>query len=230
MTASKRFSGIFRRSNLGTGCYIIRDDDGCDLPDAETVIHAAVVAGGAATVSHSGMFQSTQRATALPGGFMYEMVGKYGFGGLPERAWVFGPTALRHILRLIDVAQPSRLLASEESIPDLRQLTDEWTAFAATDRLTRVSASLGALAAVAGRNLSNERLTPQAEPISLPTPWSTANPPPDDNKSGAGTYSQSMFDPRISDSFFWKAETTSVHDSAGSWILAADGSLTPATR
>lgn len=48
--------------------------------------------------------------------------------------------------------------------------------------------------------------------------------------AGAGGYAQSVFDPRISDSFFWQAETTSVHDSTGNWLLTPDGELKPASR
>lgn len=228
MSTPAGFSSIFRRSNLGIGCYIVRNDEACALPNAEAAIRHALIAGGAVTVRHSGMFQPIQRATALPGGYLYEMVSQYGFGGLPERAWIFGPTALRQVLRLIDVPQPTRRLAAEESIPDIAQLRDEWAAFAETDHLTRIGASLGALAAVSARTFAKGRLTPNTEPVLLPTPWSTANPPPDDRESGASTYAHSMFDPRICDSFFWKAETTSVHDSTGDWILAPDGTLTAA--
>jgi hypothetical protein len=142
MVVSMTVSEIFRRSTLGTGCYVIRDDEDCGIPDAATTIWDAVIAAGACSVGHSGMYEAIERATALPGGYIYEMVAKYGFGGLPERSWVLGARSLRHIMRLLDLSQPHRRLSGETSIPCLSELTDEWNEFAHRDRLSRVEASL----------------------------------------------------------------------------------------
>jgi hypothetical protein len=224
-TVSKPFSGILRRSSLGDGCYLVRNDEASVPPHADVEVYRAVVASGACAVRHSGMFQSTHEATALPGGYMYEMIGRHGFRALPERSWVFGPRAVRHILRLLDVPQPTRLLATEESAPEPAELADEWAAFAASDQLERIGASLGALASVTRRRLQDERLTSDTEPIKLPTPYSTDNPPSDETDSRSAGYASHMFDPRFSDAFFWRAETTYVYDSTGSWILSPDGTL-----
>lgn len=226
-TVPNPFSGIFRRSSLGDGCYLVRNDETSVPPHADMEVYRAVVDSGGCAVRHSGMFQSTHEAIALPGGYTYEMIGRYGFRALPERTWAFGPRAVRHILRLLDVPQPTRLLATEESAPDPAELADEWAAFAASDQLERIGASLGALASVTRRRMQDERLTPKTEPITLPTPYSTDSPPPAETDSHSTGYVSHMFDPRVSDAFFWKAETTSVHDSTGSWILSPDGTLKP---
>src|SRR5260370_33225276 len=91
------------------------------------------------------MYMPTTRAIALPGGCMFEMVGRYGFLGLPERTWVLGARPLRQIMRLLDLSQPRRRLSGETSILTVPELTEEWDAFTYRDRFTRIGECLGAL-------------------------------------------------------------------------------------
>jgi hypothetical protein len=207
-------SDIFRRSSLGTGWYVIREDEGCPLFYAPTAILDAVIAAGACSVGHSGMYEPTTRATALPQGCMYEKLSSYGFLGLQEGSWLFGATAIRHVLRLLDIGQPRRLLSGETSIPTVSQLTKEWHEFTHCDRLIRVGASLGAL-----RWMNYDRHG-HFEPITLPIQWSEADRPPG--------VEPRWIDPLIRDSFFWVAEQTYVSDSTGNYHLTPDGNLTPA--
>ncbi len=217
-----RLSEIFRRSTLGTGWYVIREDDDCPLPDAPTAILAAVIAAGACSVGHSGMYEPITRATALPGGCMYQMLSEYGFGGLPERSWLFGASAVRHVLHLLDIGQARRLLSGETSMPTVSQLAKEWDEVTHSDRLTRVGASLGALRWMNYPYLPGARASDRDghfEPITLPIQWSQADAPP-----GVNPY---LVDPLIRDGFFWTAEQTYVRDSTGSYRLTPDGNLTP---
>lgn len=219
---SIRLSEIFRRSTLGTGWYVIREDDDCPLPDAPTAILAALITAGACSVGHSGMYEPITRATALPQGCMYQMLSEYGFGGLPERSWLFGARAVRHALYLLDIGQPRRLLSGETSIPTVSQLAKEWDEFTDCDRLIRVGASLGALRWMNYRYLPGAQPSDrdsQFEPITLPIQRSQADPPP-----GVDPF---LVDPLIRDGFFWVAEQTFVRDSAGSYRLTPDGNLTP---
>ena len=109
-------SEIFQAFTLGTGCYIIRNDEDCGLPDAAATILDAVIAAGACSVVHSGMYDAIRsERRRCPGGCIYEMVGEYGFGGLPERSWVIGARPLRHIMRLLDLSQPRRRLSGTPS-------------------------------------------------------------------------------------------------------------------
>ena len=75
-------SEIVRRSTLGTGCYVIRDED------IAAMILDAVVRAGACAVAHNAVFDQIVRGTALPGGFIYEVVATYAFGVCPgDRGW-----------------------------------------------------------------------------------------------------------------------------------------------
>lgn len=209
-----KLSDIFRRSGLGTGWYVIREDEECPLPDGPTTILDAVITAGACSVRHSGMYQATTQATALPQGCIYEKISKYGFAGLPEGSWLFGARAARHVLRLLDIGQPQRLLSGETSIPTVSQLAKEWDEFAHRARLVRVGESLGAL-----RWMNYDR-EGRFEPVELPVQWSQADVPPG-VKPG-------FFDPLFRDSFFWVGESTFVSDATGSYHLTPDGGLTPA--
>lgn len=64
-------------------------------------------------------------------------------------------------------------------------------------------------------------------PIEFPVKWSIDNPPPGVSPSDAAFEPLHMFDPRIADAFFWRAEVTAVEDSTGMWILKPNGVLTP---
>ena len=138
-TESVPIAEIVRRSTLGTGCYVIRDED------IAARILDAVVQAGACAVGHDAMYDLVVRGTALPGGFIYEVVATYGFGGLPERSWVVGARPLRHIMRVLGWTQPRHRLSGEEAIPTLSELVDEWEEFASRDLNTRIQASLAAL-------------------------------------------------------------------------------------
>jgi len=138
-TESVPIAEIVRRSTLGTGCYVIRDED------IAARILDAVVRAGACAVGHDAMYDRIERGTALPGGFIYEVVLNYGFGGLPQRSWVVGARPLRHIMRLLGYAQPPHRLSGEATIPTLSEIADEWEAFARRDLVSRIQASLAAL-------------------------------------------------------------------------------------
>lgn len=141
-TESVPISEIVRRSTLGTGCYVIRDDD------VAARILDAVVRAGACAVGHSAMYDRIERGTALPGGFIYEVVATYAFGGLPQRSWVVGARPLRHIMRLLGPSQPRHRLSGEETIPTLSELVNEWEEFARRDLNTRIQVSLAAMASM----------------------------------------------------------------------------------
>lgn len=210
-----RLSEVFHRSDLGTGWYVIREDDNCLLPDMPTAVLSAVIAAGACAVGHSGLYEPVTRATALPGGCMYQMLVEYGFGGLPERSWLFGARAVRHVLRLLDLEQPRRRLSGEVDIPTIDELSREWEGFAQQDRLAKIGASLGALAWMDYDNLPGSRKSEphgHFEPITMPIP------------PGIGG---SSFDPRFRDDWFWRNELTTVRDSTGKYMLTPDGNLTP---
>jgi hypothetical protein len=138
-TESMPIAEIVRRSTLGTGCYVIRDED------IAARILDAVVRAGACAVGHDAMYDRIERGTALPGGFIYEVVLTYGFGGLPQRSWVVGARPLRHIMRLLGWTQPRHRLSGEETIPSLSELVGEWEEFAHLDLNTRIQASLAAM-------------------------------------------------------------------------------------
>jgi hypothetical protein len=220
-------SALFRRSNLGVGWYVIREDINCELPDPVTAVYAAVISAGACSVSHGGMFQSTRCATALPGGCIYEKISGYGFGGLPDRTWIHGARALRHVMRLLDFEQPRKRLSgeAEASIPPISELVTEWDDFAHQDRLTRIGKSLGILRGMLMRaDLGDPLAASNFEPIVLPAAWSVEEPPP--GVAPSDTVS-CMFDPRIKDSWFWVNEWTSVRYSTGNSRLTPDGELKP---
>lgn len=220
-----RMSEILRRSGLGTGWYIIREDHNCPLPYAPGEIFDAIIAAGACCVTHSGMYQRTASATALPGGCMYELGEAYGFGGMPARSWLFGARAVRHVLRLLDISQPGRLLSGEKSIPTMSPLDREWNDFTQQARLSRVGASLGALAWMRYAQLPGSRESEpdgMFEPLTLPVQWTEADAPPEVKRS--------WIDPRIRDGFFWTAESTTVIDSEGQYTLTPDGKLTPKSK
>nr|CRL68250.1 hypothetical protein CPGR_00800 [Mycolicibacterium malmesburyense] len=101
MTEPLTLGSVFKRSQLGPGCYIVRNDSDSALQDADKRIVSELILTGACAVSHWGMHQPVRRVTALPGGCFFEMVRRYAFMDLPERSWVLGPRPLRHILRLL---------------------------------------------------------------------------------------------------------------------------------
>lgn len=138
-TESVPISDIVRRSTLGTGRYVVRDYE-----TAQKILDV-VVRAGACAVGHDAMYDQIVRGTALPGGFIYEVVATYAFGGLPRRSWVVGARPLRHIMRLLGWTQPRHRLSGEETIPDLTELVEEWEEFARRDLNTRIQASLAAL-------------------------------------------------------------------------------------
>lgn len=215
-------SRIFRRSTLGPGTYLVRDDEKCIIPydAAETILDTAIE-HGACLVRHSGMFDKTEQATALPGGYLYEVVSKFSRRGLPERCWVIGTRAVRHVLRLLDFSGPLQPLPEEEHVPADAELVAEWDEFASRDRLARIGASLGALNAMTqsardcDRNLKNGYY----EPITLPIEPSTAKPQPRTRHN--------TFDPRTPDGPFWTMYTTIVADAYGTYELKSSGELEP---
>lgn len=222
MTSAVPVSRIFRRSTLGPGTYLVRNDEKCTIPydAAETILDAAIE-HGACLVRHSGMFDKTEQATALPGGYIYEIVSKYSRRGLPQRCWVIGTRAVRHIMRLLDFRAPLKPLPGELHVPTDAELVAEWADFANRDRLARIGASLGALdvmmqsARDRDRNLNNGYY----EPITLPIESSTAKPQP-------RTHSM-RFDPHTPDGPFWTMYTTTVADAFGTYDLKSSGELVP---
>lgn len=222
MTTAVPVSRIFRRSALGPGSYLIRNDAKCIIPyvAAETILDAAIEQG-ACLVHHSGMFDKTEQATALPGGYIYEIISKYSRRGLPERCWVIGTRAVRQVMRLLDFSAPAQPLPEEAHVPTDVELVAEWDEFANLDRLARIGASLGALDAMKqsgsgrDRNLKNGYY----EPISLPIEPSMA-------KAQSRT-NYNRFDPRTPDGPFWTMYTTTVADVLGTCELKSSGELEP---
>ena len=216
-----KVSDVLRRSGIGTGWYVIRDDG--DFPDVQWAIVDALIGSGACAVQHSGMFQSTTMAIAFPGGCLYQVISTYGFFGLQEGMWFFGPTAIRHVFRLLGYDQPKRRLSGETSIPPVSELQASWEEFAAREQLEKVGLSLGALVWMRmprlpyGRNAQPDHF----DPIALPIRWSRENPPP---------ARLSLMDPHDSDCMFWTAESTTVQDASGTYRLRPDGGMVPATR
>jgi hypothetical protein len=221
MPATVPVSAIFRRSTLGPGSNIIRDDEGCAIPyvAAETILDA-VITEGACAVRHGGMFDKTEQATALPGGYIYEIVSKYSSRGLPERSWVIGIRAIRHIMRLLDFIAPVKPLSGESQVPTDAELIAEWDEFANRERLARIGASLGALDSMKESGSGRERNLDNGhyEPITLPIGQSTANPPSGPNSN--------VFDPRIADGMYWTMYQTTVEDAYGRYKLECNGKLT----
>lgn len=207
-----KVSDVLRRSSLGIGWYVIKEDGNWDGYE----VVGALMEAGACAVRHSGMFQPTIQAIGFPGGFFYEVVGSYGFFGLGQGMWLCGPTAVRQVFRLLNLDQPTRRLSGETDIPSTADLILSWEEFATREELEKVGLSLGALAWMK----YDRRAAPgQFEPISLPIPWSSENPPP-------GKRSDLMH-PRQCDSFFWTAEETVVEDRSGTYELRPDGRMTP---
>ncbi len=226
MTEPVTVANLFKRSQLGPGCYIVRNDCDSALPDADKRIVRELIRAGVCAVSHWGLYEPVRRVTALPGGCFFEMVRRYAFMDLPERSWVLGPRPLRHILRLLGIRQPRNRLSGEVSVPPIDELADEWDSYTSLDRLSRIGASLGSLSAVMARELG---APPPSfwNPIELPVKWSIENPPAGISPSDAAAEPLYMFDPRIADAWFWRNEVTAVEDSTGMWLLRPDGELTP---
>jgi hypothetical protein len=104
----------------------------------------------------------------------------------------------------------------------LPQLAEEWDKFAQRDRLTRVAASLGALAWMDYGYAPGSRASDPGgdfEPIPFPIGGSK-----DDLPLGIDGWS---VDPRIRDGWFWRTERTTVRDSTGKYTLTPDGNLKP---
>jgi len=202
-------SDLFRRSTMAKGAYLIRDDERCVLGEgAEYAVLEAAVAAGACCVCRSGMFMSTQRCAAIPGGFIYQMASRYSPRNLPERSWVVGVRAVRHVIHLLEFAQPTRLLPAEDAVPGAAALQSEWHEFAASPVLERIGASVGAMLAV--KNRQNGELGP-LEPVQFPVEMETRSR----NIDGFDKY------------WFWSMSDVEVQDKEGSWILSPNGQLTP---
>jgi TPR repeat protein len=211
-----KVSDFLRRSGLGKGWYVVRDDG--DYPEIDWTIVDALIGAGACAVQHSGMFESTTMAIAFPGGCLYQVISTYGFGGLQEGMWLFGPAAIRQVFRILGYKQPTRKLSGETAIPTVSELQASWEEFAAQEQLERVGLSLGALVWMRMPWLQYGRKSKpdHFEPIKLPIQWSRTNPPP-------GPFSP--MDPQDSDAMFWTAESTTVHDATGTYRLRADGEM-----
>lgn len=213
-----KVSDLFRRSDLGKGWYVIREDG--YYPDLPWTLVDALISSGACAIQHSGMFESTTMAIGLPGGYRYQVISTYGFGGLQEGMWLFGPTAIRQVFRFLGYEQPKRKLSGETTIPAESDLKASWEEFTSQPRLEKVGRSLGALVWMRmpwlpdGRRSKPDRF----ESIALPMQWSGSNPPP-------GRFH--LMNPQCSDSMFWTAESTTVHDATGTYTLRADGQLIP---
>ena len=203
-------SDLFRRSKFGTGWWVVKDDE------AAMGVVVELIDAGACSVAHGGMFDDTTRAIAIPGGCLYEVVSSYGFFGPQPKTWIFGPTALRQVLRLLDGDQPRRRLSGENTIPTIADLTTDWDRFIHQDTLTKVGASLGALAWMryGGRAKDPE----QFHPIPLPITATWDSRPAD---------VVHPMDPRLADTMFWTAQTTTVDTSKGRFSLNATGTMEP---
>lgn len=216
-----KVSDVLRRSGLGTGWYVVRDDG--NHPDIQWTIVDALTGAGACAVQHSGMFQSTTMAIAFPGGCLYQVISTYGFGGLQEGMWLFGPAAIRQVFRILGYEQPTRKLSGETIIPTVSELQATWEEFAAQEQLERVGLSLGALVWMRMQWLPYGRKSQpdHFEPIKLPIRWSRTNPPP-------GPFSP--MDPQDSDAMFWTAESTTVRGKTGTYRLKPDGEMVRETE
>lgn len=135
----ERWSDYFRRSSLGTGVFTFRPNEGVTSEDlAERVLH-----GGGCVLNRSGMFSPVHQAMPLPGGAAFGVAKRYGFGGLAEGWKVAGPRALRHLLRLIDLPQPTRRLSGEEDAPPAAAgLAEEWGSWVAAGLQSHVAQAL----------------------------------------------------------------------------------------
>lgn len=215
-----KVSDVLRRSTLGTGWYAVRRNGDSDGDE----IRGALIEAGACAVQHSGMFESIVLAIGFPGGCLYEVVLGYGFLDLQEGTWIFGPSAVRQVFRILDFGQPTRLLSGEAAIPTRAEVAANWDDFAGQDRLDRIGLSLGALVWMkmpwlkCGRSANPDHF----EPIRLPIEWSRDKPPPDCESP--------MTDPRCNDSMYWTSENTCVIDVTGAYHLDPDGTLTRYSR
>lgn len=219
MTVAVPITKLFKRSTLGLGSYVIREDEKCAIPyEAPQTILDAVITNGACVVRHSGMFDKTEQATALPGGYIYEVVSKYSSRGLPERTWVIGTTAVRHIMRLLDFSAPVKLLPGESHVPADAELISEWDEFASREQLSRIGASLGALHTFKEARYARDKDLHNGlyEPVTLPVGQTAESQP---SRPG------SMFDPRRADSAFWTMYSTRVRTASGTYELHSDGKL-----
>lgn len=135
----ERWSDYFRRSSLGTGVFTFRPNE--VVTSNELAEH--VLRGGGCVLNRSGVFSPVYQAMPLPGGAAFGVAQRYGFGGLAEGWKVAGPRALRHLLRLIDLPQPTRRLSGEEDAPPATAgLAEEWDSWVADGLQSHVAQAL----------------------------------------------------------------------------------------
>ncbi|MGK5679750.1 hypothetical protein [Actinoplanes sp. URMC 104] len=161
-------AAVFPEASIGTGVFALRPSEQLDADRLEKTLRTA----GIWFVERNSHPEPLIRAAAVPGGGVHRVVLGYGFGGMPEKLWVIGPRALRHVLRLLEVDQPPQRLPGEDGdIPTLDQLAAEWDRFARLPVEAQVGASVPWLSLTGRANLEEVRSAP---PLTFPVPA----PPP----------------------------------------------------
>lgn len=204
---------VFRKSSIGPDVYVLHETDQLDADKLEKVLLAA----GAWISQRGSLYDATLRAAAVPGGAVFRVIHGYGIPGLPEKLWVIGPWALRHVLRLMDIDPPKRRLSTEaDEIPTAEQLEAEWLQFSATPAEKQIGASLPWLRLTGSKDLDQVR---SASPVTFPV-VATENQSP---TGPSGDLNHLLeFGPEVREGWFWKG---SVHAEgpAGRRRVTADG-------